>query len=129
MILRLTQGYNTQIGEGGNHLSAGQRQRVGLARAMFGSPKLMILDEPNANLDAEGEIALLQAITLLKQAACTVILVSHKPSIMSGADKLLVLRDGRIELFGSRQEVLTKLAPPAMRPGSNEGSNPQTLSP
>lgn len=128
MILRLTQGYNTQIGEGGNHLSAGQRQRVGLARAMFGSPKLMILDEPNANLDAEGEIALLQAITLLKQAACTVILVSHKPSIMAGADKLLVLSDGRIELFGPRQEVLIKLAPPGIRPRPDESSNPQTLS-
>lgn len=120
MILRLTQGYNTQIGEGGNHLSAGQRQRVGLARAMFGLPKLMILDEPNANLDAEGELALIQAIATLKQAACTVILVSHKPSIMAGADKLLVLREGRIELFGPRQEVLSKLASPAMQPRPSE---------
>ena len=128
MILRLAKGYNTQIGEGGNHLSAGQRQRVGLTRAMFGSPKLMILDEPNANLDAEGEIALLQAITLLKQAACTVILVSHKPSIMAGADKLLVLRDGRVELFGPRQEVLIQLAPLATRPRPDEGSSPQTQS-
>jgi len=129
MILRLAQGYNAQIGESGSHLSAGQRQRVGLARAMFGSPKLMILDEPNANLDAEGEMALMQAIATLKKAACTVILVSHKPSIMAGADKLMVLREGRIELFGPRQEVLAKLAPPAIQPRPRDtGSAPQAVS-
>ncbi len=112
MILRLPQGYNCQIGESGSHLSAGQRQRVGLARALFGTPKLVILDEPNANLDGEGEMALMQSIAQLKATGCTVILVSHKPAIMTVTDKILVLREGVIDLFGPRQEVLARLNPP-----------------
>lgn len=128
MILRLAHGYNGQIGESGSHLSAGQRQRVGLARALFGTPRLVILDEPNANLDAEGEAALTQAITGLKQNGCTVVLVSHKPSIMAVADKILVLRDGRVELYGPRQEVLAKLAPTSLPTRPREGgAAPQAL--
>lgn len=126
MILRLPQGYNCQIGEGGSHLSAGQRQRIGLARALFGTPRLVILDEPNANLDAEGEVALMQAIAGLRQSGCTVVLVSHKPGIMAVTDKILVLRDGLIDLYGPRQEVLSRLAPLSIQPRPREAGTETT---
>jgi len=90
-------------------LSVGQRQRVGLARAMLRSPALVILDEPNANLDGEGEQALLMALREMKKAKQTVVVVSHKPSMLQDADKLLLLRDGKIELFGPRQAVLDRI--------------------
>lgn len=122
MILRLPQGYNCQIGDSGSHLSAGQRQRVGLARALFGTPKLVILDEPNANLDGEGEVALMQAITQLKNTGCTVVMVSHKPSVFAVADKIIVLREGVVDKFGPRQEVLSKMLPSAQNQAQN--SNP-----
>jgi len=109
MILRLPQGYDTDIGEEGLRLSGGQRQRIGLARALYGSPKLVVLDEPNANLDAEGEMALLQAMAGLKQAGVTAILISHRPSILAGVDKMLVLMEGATEYFGTRAEVMTKV--------------------
>ncbi len=109
LIVRLPNGYDTELGSNGTVLSVGQRQRVGLARAMLRTPALVVLDEPNANLDAEGEQALLLALREMKKAKQTVIVVSHKPSILQDADKLLVLRDGKMELFGPRQAVLDRM--------------------
>lgn len=110
MILKLPQSFDTRLGEGGIHLSAGQAQRVGLARALFRRPKIVVLDEPNANLDAEGELALLQALIEMKQQQTTVIMVTHKPSLVASLDYLLVLRDGRSEIMGPRAEVLARLS-------------------
>jgi len=97
MILRFPQGYDTPVGEGGGILSAGQRQRVALARALYGDPAIIVLDEPNANLDEAGEMALVQAVQQLKSQNRTVILVTHRKSIISVADQLLTLENGRIQ--------------------------------
>jgi PrtD family type I secretion system ABC transporter len=113
MILRLPSGYETEIGEGGAALSGGQRQRIALARALFGNPCLVILDEPNASLDSEGEQALMDAMRKLKERHATVLMVTHKPTLLANADKILVLRNGVVELIGPRNEVLARLIPPA----------------
>ncbi|MCY1337608.1 Type I secretion system ATP-binding protein PrsD [compost metagenome] len=109
LILRLPQGYDTQLGEGGAGLSGGQKQRVGLARALYGLPALVVLDEPNANLDEAGEQALLAAIAQLKRHKRTLVLVTHKPALLAGADKLLVLRGGQMQAFGPAARVLQDL--------------------
>jgi len=109
MILRLADGYDTQIGEGGALLSGGQRQRIALARALYGGPRLVVLDEPNANLDGEGELALAAALKALKALGVTVILVGHRPSMVSQLDKIAVLRDGALEAFGPTAELLPRL--------------------
>jgi ATP-binding cassette subfamily C protein/ATP-binding cassette subfamily C protein EexD len=109
MILRLPQGYDTEIGDGGQHLSGGQRQLIGLARSMFGNPKLVVLDEPNSNLDGDAEQALIRGLEALKAKGCTVILVSHRPTLVQGVDKVLLMRDGAVEAFGPRAEVLKRL--------------------
>ena len=129
MILRLPQGYETQIGEGGQHLSGGQRQQIGLARAMFGNPRLLVLDEPNSNLDGDAESALLRALHDLKRQGTTVVLVSHRPVLVQGVEKVLLLRDGAVEMFGPRAEVLKKILKPATPiaapPGRIEGREAQ----
>jgi ABC-type protease/lipase transport system fused ATPase/permease subunit len=109
MILRLPNGYDTEIGDSGIGLSGGQRQRIALARALFGKPCLVILDEPNANLDTEGEEALANALRELKARRITVVMVTHKPSAISQVDKVMVMRDGGVEMFGPRQEVIAKV--------------------
>ena len=110
MILALPRGYDTQIGEYGAALSGGQRQRIGLARALYGDPKIIVLDEPNSNLDEEGEATLLQAIVNLRELRSTVVLVTHKPNILSLVYNIMVMQDGQIALCGARQEVLGRLA-------------------
>jgi PrtD family type I secretion system ABC transporter len=109
LILGFVHGYQTEVGENGMNLSAGQRQRIGLARTLFQSPRLVILDEPNANLDHDGEIALTQSLSRMKEAKMTVVVISHRPSILSSVDKIMVLREGVIEKFGIRNEILALL--------------------
>jgi len=109
MILRLPEGYDTQIGEAGAILSGGQRQRIALARALYGNPKLVVLDEPNANLDAEGELALTEAIAELKERGVTLVMVGHRQKLMAQLDKLAVLKDGALEAFGPTAAILTRL--------------------
>jgi len=116
MILRLPNGYETRIGTNHYVLSGGQRQRIGLARALFGNPRVLALDEPNANLDTEGEAALRSALQACKERGVTVIVIAHRPSILSGVDKMLFLRDGQVELFGPPAEVMARLSPPQQRP-------------
>jgi ATP-binding cassette subfamily C protein EexD len=111
MILRLPKGYETEIGDGGSFLSGGQRQRIGLARALYGKPMLIVLDEPNASLDTEGEESLVNAMIKAKSWGATVVIVAHQPRILQPVDKVLLLRDGRAELFGPRDEVFAKLRP------------------
>jgi len=109
MILRFPKGYDTPMGEAGGLLSGGQRQRIGLARAMYGMPALVVLDEPNANLDDEGENALVQAVQGLKAQGKTVVLISHRPGIVSVADRLLILQNGTVQASGPRDGVLAAL--------------------
>jgi len=122
MIGRLPFGYETRVGEGGFALSGGQRQRVALARAFFGNPRLIVLDEPNSHLDAEGEKAMLAAVRDAKADGATVVIIAHKPSLVESADKILVLRDGAIDSFGPRE---TAIEPAAAKPGlpATTGSN------
>ncbi|MER9915537.1 MULTISPECIES: type I secretion system permease/ATPase [unclassified Mesorhizobium] len=112
MILRLPNGYDTQVGEGGAVLSGGYRQRIGLARAVFGEPSVVVLDEPASNLDVEGDSALAECIAELKRQGATVVIISHRPSTLAQVDKILLLRDGAVELFGERTEVIAKLSRP-----------------
>ena len=114
LVLKLPNGYDTPIGEAGAVLSGGQRQRIGLARALYGKPILIVLDEPNSNLDDQGDAALLQAIARLKQDGATVFIITHKPSVLNGVDKILVLRDGAAQNFGPREQVLAQFARPTV---------------
>lgn len=109
LVLRLPQGYDTPVGEGGAVLSGGYRQRLALARAVFGDPRLVVLDEPSSNLDQDGDLGLMNCIAQLKQRGVTVVLVSHRPSTIGVVDKILVLRDGIVETFGSRAEVMARM--------------------
>ena len=136
MILQLPNGYDTVIGQSGGVLSGGQRQRIGLARALYGEPAIVILDEPNSNLDDQGNAALQQALRKLKERRCTLLIISHRTAVLSEVDKLLLMREGRVADFGPRDAVLTrikgqneglKLASAAPRPGA--GAAPSTTGP
>jgi len=115
LIRRLPNGYDHQLKLGGRGVSAGQAQRIALARAIYGDPRILILDEPNAHLDTEGDAALVAALGMLKAEGRTILIVSHKLGILPVVDKMLVLREGRAELYGPRDEVLPKIAPPNLR--------------
>ncbi len=110
MILHFPKGYDTPIGVSGGFLSGGQRQRIALARAVYGHPSLIVLDEPNANLDDVGEAALVKTVEALKKAGSTVVLITHRTSIISSVDKILLLRDGQVGMFGPRDEVINALS-------------------
>ena len=109
IILRMPNGYDAQIGEGGMILSGGQRQRLGLARAMYGNPKIMVLDEPNSSLDTAGELALAEAMVHLKRAGKTTIIITHNPNFLHHVDKLLVMHNGEAAAFGPKELVLAQI--------------------
>jgi len=110
MILRFPQGYDTAMGLAGSQLSAGQRQRIALARALYGEPALIVLDEPNANLDDAGEAALMQAVQALRAKGCTVVVISHRGGLVTLADRLMILNQGRIQALGPREALLARHA-------------------
>ena len=120
MIIKMREGYDTQIGEQGTALSAGQAQRVGLARALYGNPFLIVLDEPNSNLDTEGDEALTRAVRGARERGAIVVVVAHRPIGIEAVDQLLVLKDGRMQAFGPKEtvlgQVLQRVAPPAPTP-------------
>lgn len=116
LILALPEGYETQVGEDGAHLSAGQRQRIGLARALYGDPFLVVLDEPNSNLDPAGEAALTSAIVGLRQRGAIALVVAHRHTVLQAVTHVLYIQDGKVRDFGPRDEVLAKLARPAAAP-------------
>lgn len=128
MILQMPQGYDTHIGEGGAALSAGQRQRVALARALYGDPFLVVLDEPNSNLDANGDKALAEAIRTVRGRGGIVIVIAHRPSVLAGLDELLAMAQGQQKAFGPKDEVLaqvTQQPPPRRPPGApSQASRP-----
>jgi ABC-type protease/lipase transport system fused ATPase/permease subunit len=109
MLVRLPKAYDTEVGENGAALSPGQRQCVALARALYGDPRFLVLDEPNNNMDVDGEAALMRALQLLRQERVTVVIVAHRPALLAGVDKLLVLRQGQVELFGPREDIMHRV--------------------
>ncbi|WEK29102.1 MAG: type I secretion system permease/ATPase [Candidatus Pseudomonas phytovorans] len=119
MILHFPQGYDTRLAADGTPLSGGQKQRIALARALYGEPNLVVLDEPNANLDDVGEKALVDALAELKARGATVILISHRPNVLCAVDKILMLRDGAVHMLGSRDEVFAALRKASVIPAAN----------
>ena len=115
MILRLPKGYDTPIGAGGAALSGGQRQQIGLARAFYGHPKFIVLDEPNSSLDPEGEQVLLQTIESLKEKGTTTVIVAHRPTILQHVDKILVLKEGEVQIFADGEKISKKMMGPRIK--------------
>ena len=122
MIVHLREGYQTEIGESGSGLSAGQRQRVALARALYNNPFLVVLDEPNSNLDAQGDAALTEAIRSVRSRQGIAVVIAHRPSALAGVDKVLAMSNGQVQAFGNKDEVLRRIlspppgSPPPLRP-------------
>ena len=127
MILRLPRGYDTPVGDPGAPLSGGQQQRIALARAIYGAPRLVVLDEPNANLDEAGEAALAALVRTLRADGATVLVVTHRPAILSEADRLLVMGDGRIERDGAPAKILTEVRQAHSAPARPTSSSPAAL--
>jgi ATP-binding cassette subfamily C protein len=133
MVCQLASGYETVLERGGAPLSGGQKQRIALARAFFGNPALVVLDEPNSNLDAAGEHALTETLAGAKARGVTVAVVTLRPALLHSVDKVLILRSGRLEAFGPPSEVLHRVvrgngaermpAPPAGRPAPGQSAN------
>jgi ATP-binding cassette subfamily C exporter for protease/lipase len=126
LIMGLPQGYNSPIGRDGAMLSGGQRQRVGLARALYGKPVFVVLDEPNSSLDEAGDLALANAIAALKQLGTTFVVMTHRTSVLGVADKMLIMRNGAQQAFGSRDEVLAALQK-AQQPASVAAPEKNTI--
>ena len=124
MIMTLPNGYDTDLGPNGAGLSPGQRQRIGLARALYGDPRLLILDEPDASLDTEGEQALIQALMKAKLNNITVLVITHRRSLLFVADKLLVMKDGEMMLFGPARQVMNSMIPGEYKMKPTIGSVP-----
>ncbi|MBD9357385.1 type I secretion system permease/ATPase [Methylomonas albis] len=121
LILQLPEGYDTKIAAGGGALSGGQRQRIGLARALYGNPVLVVLDEPNSNLDEQGELALANALQRLKQKKVTVVLITHRQNVLANVDKLLVLAGGQVAVYGPRDQVIAHLQQAQQPPAGPRG--------
>jgi ATP-binding cassette subfamily C protein EexD len=119
LILRLPEGYDTKIGVGGASLSGGQKQRIGFARAIYNNPVLVVLDEPNSNLDEQGELALIKAIQHLKENKTTVVVITHRPSILQVTNKLALINQGTLEQYGNTKEVLAKISGKPAQPIQN----------
>jgi ATP-binding cassette, subfamily C, bacterial PrsD len=121
MIVRLPDGYKTRVGPAGLALSGGQRQRVGLARALFGKPFLIVLDEPNSNLDGEGEAAVSEAIKASRSRGAIVVVIAHRPSAIAAVDTILVMKQGEAVAFGTKEELLSPRLHSSMPPKAAPG--------